>query len=111
MKVLCREDLANHSDPESCAVTRKGGREALTGADAGRTLSSETKLDQDADALRGVGRQHQIHRLREVCLGPAESSTSCTHRSLLRGSREIPCLASSDGDEVRLGNPQGVILR
>ena len=29
------EDLANHPDPESCAVARKGGREALTGAWAG----------------------------------------------------------------------------
>jgi len=26
------EDLASHTDPESCAVAREGAREALTGA-------------------------------------------------------------------------------
>ena len=60
MKVLCREDLANHSDPESCAVTREGGREALTGAGVGRVQSSETNYEQVADALQVCGRQHWV---------------------------------------------------
>lgn len=111
MKVQHREDLASHSDPESCAVTREGGREALTGADVGRVPSSEKNLDRVADVLQVRGRQHWAHRYREGCPGPAESTTSSTHRSLLRGSRESPCLALSDGDEVREGNPQGVIPR
>ena len=31
MKGSYGEDLASHTDPESCAVARKGGGEALTG--------------------------------------------------------------------------------
>ncbi len=37
------EDLASHTDPESCAVVRKGAREALTGARAGGLLSREIR--------------------------------------------------------------------
>jgi hypothetical protein len=35
MKETHGEDLASHTDPESCTVARKDGREALTGACAG----------------------------------------------------------------------------
>ena len=41
MRESCREGLATHSDPESCAVVREGGGEALTGVRAGRVLSRE----------------------------------------------------------------------
>ena len=43
MRSLCIEDLASHDDPESCAVVREGGGEALTGACAGSVLSREIK--------------------------------------------------------------------
>lgn len=36
MKELYGEGLANHADPESCADSREGVGEALTGARAGR---------------------------------------------------------------------------
>ena len=32
------EGLASHTDPESCVVSRKAGREALTGAHVGGVL-------------------------------------------------------------------------
>ena len=32
------EGVANHIDPESCAVAREGGREALTGECAGQAI-------------------------------------------------------------------------
>ena len=38
------EDLASHTDPESCTIVRKGGREALTGACAGGLLSRALNL-------------------------------------------------------------------
>jgi hypothetical protein len=38
VQVHCTEGIANHSGPESCAVARKGGGEALTGARAGRAI-------------------------------------------------------------------------
>jgi len=31
VRVHCTEGVANHSGPESCAVVREGGGEALTG--------------------------------------------------------------------------------
>jgi len=36
-----RKGVASHPDPESCAVSRKAEREALTGAHAGRVSSCE----------------------------------------------------------------------
>ncbi len=41
MQVHCTEGIANHSGPESCAVVRKGGGEALTGVCIGQPLSRE----------------------------------------------------------------------
>lgn len=41
MKVHCIEGLANHNGPESCAVVREGGGEALTGVCIGQPLSLE----------------------------------------------------------------------
>jgi hypothetical protein len=45
------EGLANHTDPESCAVYREVCGEALTGERAGQPLSRETILIQDVDAV------------------------------------------------------------
>ena len=44
MKELHIEGLATHDDPESCAVTREGGGEALTGARAGRAIEPRCVL-------------------------------------------------------------------
>lgn len=41
MRESHREGLASHSGPESCAVGREAGSEALTGVWAGRVLSRE----------------------------------------------------------------------
>ena len=41
MKEPYGEGIASHTGPESCAASRKAGREALTGAQAGRVLSRE----------------------------------------------------------------------
>jgi RNA-directed DNA polymerase len=51
MKESYGEDLASHTDPESCAVARKGGREALTGVCAGELLSREITMIRGADAV------------------------------------------------------------
>lgn len=44
MKEPYSEDLANHTDPESCGAFGNGRREALTGAHAGQPLSCEISL-------------------------------------------------------------------
>jgi len=43
MRTLYIEDVASHDDPESCAVVREGGGEALAGVRAGSVLSREIK--------------------------------------------------------------------
>jgi hypothetical protein len=59
------EDLASHTAPESCAVARKGAREALTGARAGGLLSREIILVRGADAVSVSGRLHPMPRYGE----------------------------------------------
>ena len=44
MKVSYDEDLASHTDPESCVYLRKEVREALAGGCAGQVLSRESRL-------------------------------------------------------------------
>ena len=51
MKVLCGEGIASRTDPESCAATREGRSEALTGDRVGQPLSGENQL-RGADAFR-----------------------------------------------------------
>ena len=51
VKVLCGEGIANHTAPESCAATREGRSEALTGDSVGQPLSGENQL-RSADAFR-----------------------------------------------------------
>jgi hypothetical protein len=41
VRVHCTEGVANHSGPESCAVVREGGGEALTGVRTGQPWSRE----------------------------------------------------------------------
>ena len=63
MKEPDDEGLASHTGPESCAVARKGGGEALTGGRAGRVLSREIHLHlQGADAVEKSGRPHRRRR-------------------------------------------------
>jgi hypothetical protein len=85
-------EVATHIGPESCGVTRKGDVEALTGERAGRVFSRVRTFLRDADAVRRSGRQHLVHRYREVYQSPARSETPCTYVDTSRGNREIPGL-------------------
>jgi len=112
MKEPYREDVASHSGPESCVVTREGGDEALTGVRVGWVLSREiTGIDQGADAVLGSGKQHRSCRYRETRSGPARSETPSMHGISSHGSREIPRLTSDDSTEARVVNPKGVRRR
>ena len=51
VKVHCIEGIANHNVPESCAVTREGGGEALTGVRIGQPLSRESLKVSGADVV------------------------------------------------------------
>jgi hypothetical protein len=89
MREPCGEGLASHTDPESCVVSRKAGREALTGAHVDGALSREMTGNQDADLVYSWGRQHQWARY-------------CEHPLDLRGQRPPICMEPS---RARTGRP------
>ena len=103
MKESHTEGLAHHGDPESCAGTRKGAGEALTGAHMGGVLSRETRCNQGADAVVLSGRQHACVRKGECTRDPARSETSSTCGHSMRENREIPCPPPGDGPGGRAG--------
>jgi hypothetical protein len=99
MKESHDEGVANHIGPESCAVVRKDGGEALTGERAGQPLSRESRVSlPGADAVERGGRQHRMPRQRERQTDPARSQTLSMHGHTLRGNREI--LSSSEGERA-----------
>jgi len=108
MKESYVEGLATHDGPESCAVAREGGGEALTGVRAGRVLSRERNSLRGADAVEEGGRQHPGRRYREASRDPARSQTPCTYANTSRGSREIPSSPAVDGTAGRVGKSQDV---
>src|SRR5262245_2212757 len=96
------EDLASHTAPESCAVARKGGCEALTGACAGELLSREIKWIRGADAVPASGRPHPVPREGERDRNLARSQNLRMHRNTSRENREIPCLPVQHGTTGRV---------
>jgi len=103
MKESYGEDRASHTDPESCAVVRKGGCEALTGACAGELLSREIKRIRGADAVLAGGRLHAVPREGKRVRNLARSQNLCMHRNTSRENREIPCLPVQHGMTGRVG--------
>lgn len=103
MKESHNEGLANHDGPESCAGTREGAGEALTGESTGGVLSRENRCSQGADAVELSGRQNTGARNGEGTSDPARSKTSSTCGNSMRENREIPCLPPGDGLGGRAG--------
>ena len=91
MEVSYGEGVATHTGPESCAVGREAGGEALTGGRAGRVSSRENFGPlRGADAVETGGRPHRARRQRETREDPARSETPSTHGRTLHGNREVP---------------------
>src|SRR5487761_1797443 len=105
MKELYGEGIANHSGPESYAVSREAGGGALIRVRAGCVFSSEIPFVWGADAVRSSRRQHLVHRHREMHWDPTESKTTCTHGNALRENREISGAPHRDGAVGRSGKP------
>jgi RNA-directed DNA polymerase len=108
MKESYGEDLASHTDPESCTVVRKGGREAWTGACAGEQLSREITMIRGADALPAGGRPHSIARHGKRDGNLARSKNLSMHRNTSRENREIPCSPVGYGATGRIGKSKDV---
>ncbi len=106
MKESYGEDLASYTDPESCAVARKGGREALTGACAGGLLSREIIRVRGVDVVSVSGRPHPMPRYGKRYGDPARSENLSMHRNTSRENREIPCLPVNYGVAGRIGKSQ-----
>ncbi len=106
MKESYGEDLASHTDPESCTVVRKGGCEALTGVCAGGLLSREIILVRGADAVSVSGRPHPQFRQGERLWDPARSKNLSMHRNTSCENREVPCSPVRRGATGRIGKPK-----
>jgi hypothetical protein len=65
VQVRYGEGLAIHTDPESCAGTREGAGEALTGARIGGVSSGVSYIVRGADAVAACRRQQAEVRHRE----------------------------------------------
>ena len=105
MRVSYGEGLATHTGPESCAVDREVGGEALTGECAGRVLSREISGFQlrGADVVDTGGRPHRLRRYRKTQADPARSETPSTHGSISHGNREISRPPAARGAAGRIG--------
>jgi RNA-directed DNA polymerase len=100
------EGPATHTGPESCAVGREAGGEALTGVRAGRVLSSEMPTSGAPTHLGLCGRRYLGRRSRLTVWGPAESKAPRMHGNTSRENREVSCLPAADGAGGRIGKSQ-----
>ena len=120
MKEPYEKGVATHLGPESCAVARKGGGEALTGVRAGQVLSREILTLVAADGRHENSRAPTPSGWPEGNIGgaaiarhptsPARSETLSTYGNTSHGNREIP-RPPSDGNEGRAVNPKGARRR
>jgi hypothetical protein len=85
-------DRASHTDPESWAVARKDGSEALTGAWAGGLWSRDILIVRGADAVPASGRPHLRPRHGKRSGDLARSQNPGMHSNTSRENREVPCL-------------------
>lgn len=109
MKESSIEGIANHDDPESCVVARKGEGEALTGARAGRVLSREirwTRAPTPLSEAEGYTYAVEIARRQTALRGRrplarAESPCARTGRFPSRPPRMARRAASERPEAVR----------
>ncbi len=108
MKVQYWEDMANHSDPESCVAHREVWGEALTG-DTGRPAieprNQEIGMPTELTISEG-NTEHGVNR--KPCFDPARSETLCMPGSDLYGSWEVwavPAKYAGGAGKVNNRNP------
>jgi hypothetical protein len=88
MKESHRKGIASHPDPESCVASRKAGREALTGAHAGGTLSCEIMGSGVPTSSTEMEGHTNGKRQRE--LPTAQSENPSMHGNSTHENREAP---------------------
>ena len=106
MKEPYIEGPATHDGPESCANTREGGGEALTGVRAGWVLSREISQSRAPTRLSDAEGHTNRGDTASPWLGPARSETPCTPGSSMRENREILC-SPAEAERDASGRPEG----
>jgi RNA-directed DNA polymerase len=101
VKVRCVEGLAIHSGPESCAVTREGDGEALTGVRAGQPLSRDSHTSRGPTRFQTWKATRRGALLRALQRPDVVADPGMRARSL-HGNREILGLAGK-ALPVRIG--------
>ena len=97
------EGLATHAGPESCAVVRKDGGEALTGEHAGQVWSRENLASQGPTHSCYAEGYKITDVIGESVMSLARSETLHMRRHSMRENREIHPLPRRDGNVGRLG--------
>ena len=108
MRVQYREEIANHSGPESCGTVREDRVEALTG-ETGRPAIEPRNQPNGAPTLLTRAEGNTSHdEIRESWRGSARSETLCMSGSLSSESSEISSVSTSQGwvDGAGKGNPR-----
>ena len=110
MKVQYREEIANHSGPESCAAHREVCSEALTG-ETNRPAIEPRNQEIRMQTELTITECNTVHgATREPCTDPARSETLCMLGSDLHASWEISSvpgakLAPGGTGKVNNSNP------
>jgi hypothetical protein len=97
VKVHCIEGIANHNVPESCAGTREGGGEALTGVRIGQLLSRENDFLSRTPTRALTWKATQTDASTQASVWTVWSETLACAHTLRKGNREILGLA---GDSI-----------
>ena len=99
MQVHCDEGVASHIGPESCAGSREGAGEALTGERAGQPLSRES-VNFGCRLVQNRGRQY----------GGARHASSLP---TWRGQRpwHVRMLLAREPGDLQLDPPDGRVVR
>ena len=107
MKESHREEVAHHTDPESCAGRRKAAGEGLTGAHADPALSCEIKSSGTPTPLREAEGNMGRGVKREPRSSPTQSETRSTRGNSSPRNWEVPRVPVADSETGRLGKAVG----
>jgi len=83
------EGVATHDVPESCTGAREDPGEAFDRGTCGPGIEPRNHTVRSADVVNPGGRQHVLHRHREMQDGSARSETLCTFGTFLHENREL----------------------
>ncbi len=86
--------MANHSDPESCGMSREIHTEALTGEICRPAIELRNQESGMPTLLRYAEGYTAHDANRKPCADSTQSETLCMQRSLLHGSSEISSVSA-----------------